>query len=236
MTKPSDPNAKPLSREQVLYAAIELADSSGIESLSMRKLGDSLHVKAMSLYNHVKDKGDVLDGIVDIVVSKIKMPEEKTDWKSALRERAVSAHEVLLNHPWAASLLMSRPNPGPSMLKYIDSTMGILRNAGFSIEVSDHAWNTLDSYIYGYTLQELNYPFDMAEIKKVAATYLPHLPTNEYPYMAELTEHIVSSSYKENYIGVHDYNFGLDLILNGLERILTTTNSNKLKGRKNEHK
>jgi len=234
MTERSNPNAKPLSKEQVLYAAINLADLNGIESLSMRKLGDSLHVKAMSLYNHVKDKDDVLDGIVDIVVSKINVPTDKIDWKVVLYERAISAHEVLLLHPWASGLIMSRSNPGPSMLRYIDSTMGILRNAGFSIEMSDHAWNTLDSYIYGYTLQELNYPFDMAEIKKMAATYLPHLPIDEYPYMAELTQHIVKSSYKDDYKGVHNYNFGLDLILDGLERILKSQNKNK--GSKNEYK
>jgi len=220
MSKPSNPNAKPLSKKQVLQAAIELADSDGIEALSMRKLGDKLHVKAMSLYNHVKDKGDVLDGMMDIVAGKINISADNSHWKSAMHERAVSAHEVLLLHPWAASLIMSRPTQGPEMLKHVDSTLGCLRKAGFSIELSDHAWNTLDSYIYGYTLQELNYPFDMGKVKEVAQSYLPMLSSDEYPSLAELTKHMATSNYKENFEGVHDFAFGLDLILEGLEKVL----------------
>ena len=220
MTKPSDPKAKPLTKNMVLLAAIELADAEGIESLSMRKLGEKLHIKAMSLYNHVKNKGEVLDGIIDIVVGKMQIPAEEMDWKSSMRERAFSAHDILLLHPWAARVIMSRSNPGPAMLRYIDTLLGCFRKAGFSIEVSDHAWNTLDSYIYGYTLQELNYAFDMTKIKEVSTSYLPYLPTDEYPYMSELTKHIATTNYKKNYEGVHDFAFGLDLFLNGLEKVI----------------
>ncbi|MCB1177026.1 MAG: TetR/AcrR family transcriptional regulator [Leptospiraceae bacterium] len=218
MSKPQDPRAKPLNRENILKVALKLADSKGIESLSMRKLAEKLHVKAMSLYNHVKDKDDVLSGIVDIVVGKISLPEDNIEWKTAMRQRAISAHEILLGHPWASSVLMSQSNVGPEALGYIDKTLGFFRRAGFSIEMADHGWNLLDSYIYGYTLQELNYPFDMKKVKLVAKDYLPFL--KEYPYLLELTQYIVDSSYKKNFQGVHDFSFGLEIILDGLEKNL----------------
>ncbi|HCT77914.1 MAG TPA: TetR family transcriptional regulator [Micromonosporaceae bacterium] len=215
--EPSAAPRTPLTRERVLRAAISLADQGGIESLSMRRLGQELGVEAMSLYNHVANKNDILDGIVDIVVSQIDVPSVGADWKAALRQRAISAHEVLLRHPWASMLMVSRVNVGPAMLRYVDSTIGTLRQAGFSIEMADHAWNAMDSHIYGFTLQKLNFPFDAETIPEAAATYLPTISADEYPHLAEMSRYVMESSYS----GVTEFEFGLDLILDGLERLKT---------------
>jgi AcrR family transcriptional regulator len=203
----------PLSRERILRAAICLADEGGIESLSMRKLAQELGVKAMSLYNHVADKDDLLDGIVDIVVGEIEVPVLETDWKTAMRRRATSSHEMLLRHPWAAMELMSRMNVGPSMLRYIDATLGCLREAGFSFEVADHAWNAIDSHIYGFTLQELNFPIKKADYSEAAAHGLSLIPADKYPYMNQLTHYVMDGRYN----GIHNFYFGLELIINGLD-------------------
>jgi AcrR family transcriptional regulator len=203
----------PLSRERILRAAICLADEGGIESLSMRKLAQELGVKAMSLYNHVADKDDLLDGIVDIVVGEIEVPVLGIDWKTAMRRRATSAHEMLLRHPWAAMELMSRMNVGPAMLRYIDATLGCLREAGFSFEMADHAWNAIDSHIYGFTLQELNFPIRERDYSEAAAIGLALIPAEKYPYMNQLTHYVMDGRYD----GIHDFEFGLKLILNGLD-------------------
>jgi hypothetical protein len=133
-------------------------------------------------------------------------------------QRGVSAHEVLMRHPWACGLLMSRVNVGPAMMRYVDSTLGTLRTAGFSIELADHAWNAMDSHIYGYTLQKLNFPFEPSQYAQAAETHLPLLPPDEYPYLTELTQQVMAGDYD----GVVDLSFGLELILDGLEHILTS--------------
>jgi AcrR family transcriptional regulator len=217
MPAETDSNAErraPLSRERVLRAAVTLADHSGIESLTMRRLGQELRVEAMSLYNHVANKDDILDGIVDLVLSDIDVPPSGTDWKPAMRHRAISAHEVLLAHPWAAMLVMSRYNIGPGMTRYLDATLGRLREGGFSIEGALDAWNTLDSHLYGFTLQELNLPFDVSETQQVSASVLPQIPADEFPHVAEVITHVMQSGRAEN------FQFGLDLVLDGLEAIL----------------
>jgi len=211
------PNAEgrvPLSGERVLRAAVALADQSGIESLTMRRLGQELGVEAMSLYNHVANKDDILDGIVDLVLSDIDVPKTGTGWKTAMRQRAISAHEVLLAHPWAALLIMSRFNIGPGMTRYLDATLGRLREGGFSIEGALDAWNTLDSHLYGFTLQQLNLPFEVEETQQVSADVLGQLPAHEYPHVVEVITEIMRSGREE------DFEFGLDLILDGLERTL----------------
>ncbi|MGH3668435.1 MAG: TetR/AcrR family transcriptional regulator C-terminal domain-containing protein [Acidimicrobiia bacterium] len=204
----------PLSRERVVRAAVAIADRSGIESLTMRRLGQQLGVEAMSLYNHVANKDDILDGIVDVVVRDIDVPPTGIDWKTAMRQRAISAHEVLLAHPWAAMLIMSRFNIGPGMTRYLDATLGRLREGGFSITGALDAWNTLDSHIYGFTLQELNLPFEVEETQQVSADVLGQLPADEYPHVVEVITEIMQTGRDE------DFEFGLDLILDGLERTL----------------
>jgi AcrR family transcriptional regulator len=204
----------PLSRERVLRAAIALADQSGIESLTMRRLGQQLGVEAMSLYNHVANKDEILDGIVDLVLGDIGVPPTGTDWKTAMRARAISAHEVLLAHPWAALQIMSRFNIGLGMTRYLDSTLGRLREGGFSIEGALDAWHTLDSHIYGFTLQELGLPFEAEEASQVSADVLGQLSGADYPHVVEVITHVMQSG------RVEDFEFGLDLILDGLQRIL----------------
>ncbi len=202
----------PLSRERVLRAAIELADQGGLESLTMRKLGQLLGVEAMSLYNHVANKNDILDGIVDLVVGDIDVPPAGTHWKAAMRQRSISAHQVLLAHPWAAMLVMSRFNIGPGMTRYLDATLGRLREGGFSIEGALDAWHTLDSHLYGFTLQELNLPFGVEETQDVSASVLGQIPVEQYPYVFEVISRIMQTGRDE------DFEFGLDLVLDGLER------------------
>jgi len=209
----------PLTREGVLRAAVTLADEQGLASLSMRTLGAALGVQAMSLYNHVANKDAILDGIVDQVVGEIEVPSTVGPWREAMRRRAISAHTVLLRHPWACALLMSRANVGPCMLRYVDATLGALVGGGFSLPLADRAWNTMDSYIYGFTLHKLNFPFQPEEYAQVAAGYLPHLSAAQFPSMHALTTLVATGRHD----GLHDLTFGLDLLLDGLERVRAAT-------------
>jgi AcrR family transcriptional regulator len=212
---PTDTDRRaPLTRERVLRAAIALADRDGIGSLTMRRLGQELGVEAMSLYNHVRNKNDILDGIVDLALGYIEVPATGTPWRTAMRKRSISAHEVLLAHPWAALQIMSRFNIGPGMTRYLDATLGRLREGGFSIEGALDAWHTLDSHLYGFTLQQLGLPFEVDEAPRVSADVLSRLRTEEFPYVAEIITEVMRSGRTE------DFEFGLDLILDGLERTL----------------
>lgn len=217
MAAPENPEARPpLTRERVLRAAITMADEQGLAALTMRALGATLGVQAMSLYNHVSNKDALLDGIVELVVAEIEVPSQADPWRIAMGRRAASAHTVLLRHPWACGLLMSRANVGPAMIRYVDATLDCLHRAGFSLPMADHAWNAMDSYIYGFTLQKLNFPFEAAEYSKMAAMYLPSLSAERFPAMHALTVLVASGKHD----GLHDLDFGLELILDGLERML----------------
>ncbi len=216
-THPSVKPRVPLSRGRVLRAAMALADQAGIDSLTMRKLGQELGVEAMSLYNHVANKDDILDGIVDLVFGEIDLPASAGDWKTAMRRRAISAREALLRHRWAVGLMESRVTPGPATLRHHDSVIGSLRQAGFSIEAAAHAYSVMDSYIYGFALQQVTLVYDRSEqAGKVAQTFLGRFRADEYPHLAEMiTEHAM----KPGYDYAEEFEFGLDLILDGLERI-----------------
>jgi AcrR family transcriptional regulator len=204
----------------VLDAAITLADERGLESLSMRKLGQSLGVEAMSLYNHVANKDEILDGIVDVVVGEIDVPAAGADWKTAARRRVISARETLARHPWATGLMESRINPGPATLRYFDAVLGTFREAGFSVEMAAHAFSVLDAYIYGFALQEQSLPFDNAEESAdVAEALLEHLPVDDYPHLFEM---IVEHATQPDYDYANEFEFGLELILNGLETLRGT--------------
>lgn len=219
MSRPSDPSSsrkRPgLHRNAVLAAAVALADREGIEALSMRSLAEALGVKAMSLYNHVSNKEDLLDGMVEIVVSEISLPKPNHDWRAEMRKRILSAHSMLLDHPWATGLIVSRANVGPVMLRYVDATIGCLRAAGFSVPAADHAWNAIDSYLYGFTLQKLNFPFAPEEYAEVAASFLDRIPAEEYPHLREMTIEVIGRRHD----GLHSIEFGLDLLLDGLDRL-----------------
>lgn len=191
----------PLTRERVLRAAIDLADQEGLDALSMRKLAKAVGVEAMSLYNHVANKEDLLDGIVDLVVAEIYVPRADGDWRAELRHRATSAHEVLLRHRWATGLLGSRVNVGPAMLRYIDATLACLITAGFSYEQADRAWNALDSHIYGFTLQAINFPLDPAEYASAAQRFLPLIPTETHPHMHALAALVIDGTHS----GIADF-------------------------------
>jgi AcrR family transcriptional regulator len=220
MSRPTTPTTEPrapLTRDRVLHAAVVFADERGVGSLSMRKLGGALGVEAMSLYNHVANKDELLDGMVDLVFSEIDLPLGAADWKAEMRERAISARQALARHPWAIALMQSRTSPGPAALRHHDTVIGSLRKAGFTIEMAAHAFSALDSYIYGFALQEASLPFNTTEeTAEVAKLIANQFPAGEYPHLTELTvEHVLQPGYDYG----NEFEFGLDLILDGLERL-----------------
>jgi AcrR family transcriptional regulator len=216
MKKPVMPNRASLTRERVLRAALAIADEKGIESLSMRLLGRRLGVEAMSLYNHVANKDDILDGILDLFVEEIAIPSA-TDWRFAMKERAVSARLAFKKHPWASALMDSRVSSGPARLRYFDTMIGTLHRAGFSLEQAARAYSVLDSYIYGFARQSLNMASsDEKPAEKQAEAFRDVLPDEVYPYLAQMAELTMEKGYDED----ADFEFGLNLILDGLERIL----------------
>ncbi len=154
---------RPLTRERILQAAVDLANREGLGTVTMRRLGAEFGVEAMSLYKHVANKEEILDGIVELVVGEIDIPSEGADWKKAMRGRAVSARQVLSRHSWAIGLLETRSSMGPTALCYLNAILGNLRAAGFSIENAAHAFWVLDSYIYGQVIQETSVPFSTSE-------------------------------------------------------------------------
>jgi AcrR family transcriptional regulator len=212
----------PLNRDRVLRAAIDLADEAGVESLTMRKLAKQLGVEAMSLYNHVTNKNDILDGIVEIVFSEIEMPSTVGgDWRGAMRRRAISTREALLRHRWAVGLMESRLRPGPANVRLHDSVLGCLRQAGFSVEMAVHAYSVQDSYIYGFALQEKGFADQREDMslgtdESLAKTMIQQLPAEEYPHLAEIVGGYVTGS---AYEFADEFEFGLDLILDALERL-----------------
>ena len=158
-SEPKDPRRRrPLTRERVLRAAVALADRHGVESLTMRRLGGKLGVEAMALYKHVANKDEILDGIAELVVGEIEIPAAGSEWRTAMRQRAVSARRVLKRHPWAIGLMESRGSSGPATLRYVDAVLGTLRGGGFSVEMATHAFWLLDSYVYGHVIQEISLP------------------------------------------------------------------------------
>jgi AcrR family transcriptional regulator len=208
----------PLTSERVLQAAMALADREGVESLSMRRLARELGVEAMSLYHHVPGgKQALLDGMVDLVFGEIELPAADGDWKAAMRRRAVSAREVLARHPWAIILMESRRTPGPANLRHHDAVIGCLRQAGFPVALTAHAYSILDAYIYGFAVQEASLPFDTPEeTAELASEMMGAFPVDAYPHLTEFAvQHVLQPGYDYG----DEYRFGLDLILDGLERL-----------------
>lgn len=220
MARRADPIAEPrvrLSRDRVLEAAIGLADRGGIDSLSMRKLAEELGVEAMSTYHYVANKDAILDGIVDMVVEEFEQASGSADWKAAIRRSAVSAHDVLMRHAWACGLMMSTKRVSPARLRYMESLLGRLREAGFSAAMTHHAYHALDSHIIGSTLWETGYSANK-DLAVKAKTFVREIAA-EYPYLAEHAEQHLTKSTPNR---VREFDFGLDLILDGLERIRDT--------------
>jgi AcrR family transcriptional regulator len=211
------PRRVPLSRELVLQTAIRRADQGGLESLSMRKLGQELGVEAMALYYHVANKDEVLDGIVDLVFSEIDLPSTDADWKTAMRQRALSLRDVLARHRWAIGMMESRRHPGPANLRHHDAVIGNLRAAGFDMEMVAHAYSLLDGYIYGFAMTKMNLPFDRGDdVAERAQVMLEPFPLDEYPNLvAFIAEHAMQPGYDFG----NEFEYGLEVILDGLERV-----------------
>jgi AcrR family transcriptional regulator len=213
------PGAAPrrrLSRESVLRAAVAHADAGGLEALTMRHLAEELDVAPMALYRHVANKDDLIDAMIDVVFGEIGLPSGGADWKAAMRERAISLRDVLARHRWAIGLMESRRNPGPANLRHHDAVIGKLRAAGFDVAMAAHAYSALDSYIYGFALTKMNLPFDTsADVAAVAESMLEPFPAGEYPNLVEfITEHAMRPGYDY----ADEFEFGLDLVLDGLEK------------------
>jgi AcrR family transcriptional regulator len=208
----------PLSRERVLRGAVAVADAGGLAGLTIRSLAQELGVKPMSVYHHVANKDEILDGIVDIVFSEIELPSTAGSWRTEITKRAFSARAALRRHPWAIGLLESRTSPGPATLRHHDTNIGVLRAAGFSVEATAHAYALIDSYVYGFALQEAGLPFEGPDnVAEIAAPIMELFSSGEYPHMVELaTEFVLQPGYDFG----NEFDFGLGLILDGLERLL----------------
>ncbi len=200
----------------MLRAALAQADDSGLESLTIRRLAELLGAAPMALYRHVANKDDLVDGLVDLVFGEVALPPSDTDWKTAMRQRAISLRDVLSRHRWAIGLMESRRNPGPANLRHHDAVIGSLRKGGFSMAMAAHAYSVLDGYIYGFALTKMNLPFDTSdEIAVVAHDMLRPFPADEYPNLvAFLSEHVMKPGYDYG----DEFEYGLDLILDGLSR------------------
>jgi AcrR family transcriptional regulator len=211
------PTREPLTKERALAAAVALADSEGLGALTMRRLASTLDVEAMSLYHHVPNKEAILDGMVDLIYAEIDTPSPGEDWKPALLRRAQSMRAVLVRHPWAISLMEAR-RAGPANLRHHDRVLGCLRAAGFSLAMTGHAAALLDAYTYGFAHEEVTLPFDSPEeTRELAGDLVAALPSDEYPHLAEFTsDHVLRPGYDY----ADEFDFGLELILDGLQRAL----------------
>jgi AcrR family transcriptional regulator len=211
----------PLSRDRVLRAALELADGSGVEAMTMRRLGEELGFEAMSLYRHVANKKDLLDGMLDLVLAEWQLPDGQGDWLETIRTSALSVHDALRRHRWAAGLLMTGIHMRPARLRYMDALLGRLGDAGFDAETTYHVYHLLDGYIFGFSLWEIAYttvPVDAEVVSKLMQT----IPWDEYPQLAaHRDQHMSDGPHRE----VSAFEVGLDLILAGLQKRLVAPSS-----------
>lgn len=205
----------PLSRERVIATAMAVADEKGTAALTMRAIAEPLGVEAMSLYHHVAGREEVLDGMVDAVFAEIELPPPGGDWKTAMHHRAASARAALRRHPWAVALLDSRAHPGPATLRHHDAVVGALRTAGLSVPMTAHAVSLIDSYVYGYVIQELSLPFTgAADLTEITDEFLHDLPADTYPHLTELATELARTP---DYDANEEFAFGLTLILDALD-------------------
>jgi AcrR family transcriptional regulator len=205
----------PLSRERILQAALSLADEHGIEALTMRRLGNELGFEAMSLYNHVANKDDLLNGILDLVLAEGEPPSPAGDWDAAIRASAVSVEHALRRHPWAAKLVMSPDRVRPARLRYMDTLLGRLREAGFSADTTYHAYHVLDAHIFGFALWQNSHSYPSEVVSDIVATFERMIPKDEYPYLHEhARQHLTDGPHQK----VSAFELGLDLILEGLAK------------------
>ena len=206
----------PLTRDRVLRVAISVADECGVGAVTMRAVASRLGVEAMSLYNHVKNKDAILDGMVDLVVEEIDLPTDVDGWREAMRLRAVLAHQAFTRHPWAPALIDSRRSSGPARLRYLDWVLGTLVEAGFALEVAVRCFSVLDSYIYGFGRQDLGATGSAPPPERMAQAMLSVVPAGDYPYLHRMVLLAMDTGYDAE----ADFAFGLKVILDGLERML----------------
>jgi AcrR family transcriptional regulator len=207
-----------LTRDRILEAALRMADEGGLESLSMRKLGQALGVEAMSLYNHVANKDDVIDGILDLVLAETEPPSPSEDWDVAIRASAISVHDALRRHRWAGSLLTSRARP--ARLTYMDSLLGRLREAGFSADATFTMYHVLDGHIFGFSLWENSHVYTAEQVAQMAELFERTITPEAYPHLREHAEqHFAEGPHRE----ASSFEFALDLILDGLKKLQATS-------------
>jgi AcrR family transcriptional regulator len=213
------PTRAALTRDRIVDAAVAVADRGGSGAVSMRSVGREVGAEAMSLYHHLSGKDELLDALADWAFGRIVLPAPDQPWRAAMADRAASARAVLVAHPWALGLLESRRHPGPALLHHHDAVLGCLRGAGFTVVLASHAFSVLDAYVYGFVLTELNLPMEGGEEAEEFATGLG-LAAEDYPHLVEMmTEQVLGGDY--SYAAEFDY--GLDLVLDGLEERLART-------------
>jgi AcrR family transcriptional regulator len=194
---------------------MKIADEGGLEALSMRKLAQQLGVEAMSLYNHVASKDDIVNGMLELVAAEMEPPPESVDWKAALRQSAISSHEALMRHRWSTALWMSPREVSPERLAGGDAILRTFREAGFSEDLTYHAFHVVQAHVMGFTLYLQSLSFDSASLPELAANFLREFPADDYPYLAEhIRGHVEPSEGREG-----TFEFGLNLVLDGLERL-----------------
>ena len=215
---------RPLNRERILLTAVAIADDRGVDAVTMRAVASRLGVEAMSLYNHVAGKDDILDGMVDLVIRQVDLPADVEGWREAMRRRAISAHQVFGRHPWAPPLLDSRQSSGPSRLRYYEWVLGTLMGAGFSVDGAARAFSLLDSYIYGFAIQQSNFSAG-ADVspEEMAEAILAAIPVEEYPHLHRMASYQMRAGYDAE----ADFDFGLEIVLDGLQWILDASRTDQ---------
>ncbi|HEX8767119.1 MAG TPA: TetR/AcrR family transcriptional regulator [Jatrophihabitans sp.] len=216
--RPADRTRAPVSRQRAFIVALAVADSEGIEAVTMRRLARELGVEAASLYHHVKGKEEILDELVNLVSAEIPAPVTAAGWRAVTCERACNTRAVLLRHPWAVSLMASRTTPGPATLRHLEAGIRPFREAGFSVPMAAHAISVVDSYIHGFVLQEVNLPFhDESELAAMTGAIMDHFPAEDFPHLFQLTvEHVLRPGYEYG----NEFSFGLEVLLDGLQAAL----------------
>ena len=211
-------NRAPVNQERTLGVALAVADSEGIEAVTMRRLARELGVEAASLYHHVRGKADILDGLVEAVAGRIELPDPSPNWRRDITRRARNTRATLREHPWAVSLMASRTRPGTATLRLLETGIRSFRQGGFSVVLAAHAISTVDSYVHGFVLQEVNLPFrDESQLAAMTGQIMQSFPTSEFPYLFELTlEHVLQPGYDYG----QEFDSGLEVVLNGVAALL----------------
>ena len=205
----------PVNRDLAVECAVAVADREGIAAVTMRRLARELGVEAASLYHHVTGKDEILDGLVDMVSAEVEVPSRTDGWRPPIRQRAHNTRTILRRHPWAVALMASRTTPGPATLRLLEAGIGYFRSDGFSVEAAAHSISTVDSYVHGFVLQEVNLPFrDESELTAMTGAIMEQFPRADFPYLFELTtEHVLQPGYNYG----NEFDVGLEVVLDGVD-------------------